>query len=175
MDLFLKRKWQDGRFGWISYSYETSGRTDGDGSPSRPFDGDQPHTLSLDWNQPMTGSWPHWSRGEKFNAHTGQPYTPMVDREGLVVLEIRPTELGCSSNGGLTACCWKPIYGYVNSDRLLLYFKMDLAMERDWHYRDLKLTTRFEMLNINALFRPNVIGYTYNSDYSGLDEVYELL
>ncbi len=174
LDIFLKRKWQDGRFGWVSYSYATSERTDGDGSPSRPFDGDQPHTLSFVWHQPMTGDWTNWSWGAKLNAHTGQPYTPVIDREGLVVPGSGQTALACSSNGSLAGCYWSPIYDDTNSDRLPIYFKMDLAMERDWHYRDLKLTTRFEMLNINALFRQNVIGYIYNSDYSEIDEVYEL-
>ena len=174
LDLFLKRKWQDGRFGWVSYSYAVSERTDGDRSATRPFDGDQPHTLSFVWHQPMTGSWANWSWGVKLNAHTGQPYTPVIDREGLVIPGSTQTDTNCNANGNLIGCYWKPIFGETNSDRLPLYFKIDLAMERDWHYRDLKLTTRFEMLNINALFRQNVIGYNYSSDYSEMDEVYEL-
>ncbi|MEA1988309.1 MAG: TonB-dependent receptor plug domain-containing protein [Pseudomonadota bacterium] len=161
-DLFLKREYKDGSFGWISYGYSDSKRTDLPGSEERLFDGDQPHTLSAVWSQPMPGSWDKWRWGMKMNASTGQPYTKVISRTSVPI----PDGSGDSY--------WVPTYGEVNGDRLPLYFRADLSMERDWKYRDIDLTTRFELINVNALFRQNVVGYLYNSDYSEVEEIYDL-
>ncbi|WP_040727231.1 TonB-dependent siderophore receptor [Thiomicrorhabdus sp. Kp2] len=160
-DLFLKRNYVNGASGWLSYGYSDSKRTDLPGGESRPFDGDQTHTLSAVWSQPMTGSWNKWHWGIKANASTGQPYTKVISRH----TELLPD--------GVTSY-WVPDYETVNSSRLPFYFRADFSMERDWKYRGIDLTTRFELININALFRQNVVGYLYNSDYSQVEEIYDL-
>ncbi|GAB6069066.1 TonB-dependent receptor [Thiomicrorhabdus hydrogeniphila] len=160
-DVLAKREYKNGAFGWISYAYSDSRRTDLPGESSRPFDGDQTHTLSAVWNQPMTGSWNKWRWGTKVNASTGQPYTKVIAKH----IETLPD--------GVTTY-WVPNYESTNNSRLPFYFRLDVSMERNWRYQDLNLTTRFELININALVRQNVLGYLYNSDYTEVEKVYGL-
>lgn len=157
-EAMLKGGFDNGASGWISYAYSKSQRTDL--NTTRPFDGDQPHSLNIAWQQPMQGSWSDWDFAIKLNAASGQPYTPIIEKQRV-----------SSPNGG---SYWQPVYGKTNSERLPYYLKLDLSMQKQWQYRGIELTTRFELINANALFRQNVVGYLYNSDYSEIDEVYDL-
>lgn len=157
-ETILKGHFENGATGWISYAFSKAQRTDL--NETRPFDGDQPHSLNLVWQQPMTGSWSDWDFGLKLNAASGQPYTP-----------IKAKKLISAPDGG---SYWQPIYADTNSKRLPYYLKLDLSMQKQWNYRGIKLSTRFELINLNALFRQNVVGYLYNSDYSDFDEAYDL-
>ena len=166
VDVLFKKKWHDRSFGWISYSYLETERTDeGEGS-KRLFSGDQPHTINMVYNQPFTGSWHNWVWGMNLKAHTGLPYTKIVGREGSAVPGSSTTMASCQANPEQAGCYWKPKYGKVNGDRLPVYASLDLSMERKWKYSSWDLTTRFELLNVTGLFRPNTVGYEYESDYS---------
>ncbi len=166
IDVLFKKKWHDRSFGWVSYSYLETERTDeGEGS-KRLFSGDQPHTINMVYNQPFTGGWHNWVWGINLKAHTGLPYTKIVGREGSVIPGSSTTIVSCQTNPGQDGCYWKPKYGKVNNDRLPVYLSLDLSMERKWKYSSWDLTTRFELLNVTGLFRPNTVGYEYENDYS---------
>lgn len=166
IDIFLKKKWKDRSFGWITYSYSKSERTDEGTNSKRLFTGEQPHTLNMIYNQPFTGSWKNWVWGMNLRMHTGLPYTDITGRQSKPKPGETITEASCTSNPEQEECYWKGVYGKTNGKRLPLYLNLDLSMERKWKYADGDITARFELLNITGLFRPNTIGYEYENDFS---------
>lgn len=169
-DVLIKRQWRDRSYGWLTYSYLETERQDTSETSKRLFDGDQPHTLNLVWNQPLWGSWSKWLGGFNLNIHSGLPYTKVEGRKGVAVEGSGQTDQTCQSDGDQDGCYWKAVYGEINGARLPFYLTLDLGMERTWKYQDADLTARFELLNVTGLFRPNVIAYKYNEDYSNYDD-----
>lgn len=176
-DMLFKRQWRNGAYGWIGYSYLETERVDDKITSKRLFDGDQPHTLNVVWNQPFTGSWSNWTWGATLKAQSGLPYTEVVGREGAAIPGSSQTDTACQTDGSQTNCYWKAQYGSINGDRLPFYLRLDLGMEREWRYSDWNLIARFEILNANALLRPNVVGYDYDANYANYQnptKVYDL-
>lgn len=169
-DVLLKRQWRDRSYGWVTYSYLETEREDTADGDNRLFDGDQPHTLNVVWNQPLWGSWSNWMGGFNLKLHSGLPYTEVVGREGEALPDSGQTDQNCQSNGDEDGCYWSPVYGETNGERLPFYLTVDLGMERTWKFTDLDLTARFELLNVAGLFRPNVVAYKYDADYSNYDD-----
>ncbi|MDX8382280.1 MAG: TonB-dependent receptor [Ghiorsea sp.] len=150
MDIFLKRKYENRRLGWLSYSYARSKRTNQTTGLTSPFAGDQPHTLTAVWGQPFTddnGNDSPWDWGIKFQAHSGLPYTPIVGR-------VQETGTGR----------WLPVYGGYNSSRLPVYAKLDVRFSKEVLYDTWKIKYVFDIQNVT--FRQNVSQYTYEPDYS---------
>ncbi len=149
-DLFLKRKYENRTMGWLSYSYAHSERTDLNSGVTSSFAGDQPHTFTAVWGQPFTddqGQDSDWDWGIKLQAHSGQPYTPVVGRV---------QEAGTGR--------WLPVYGGYNSKRLPLYAKLDVRFSKEVLYDTWKMKYVFDIQNVT--FRQNVSGYKYADDYS---------
>lgn len=166
LDILLKRQWQDGAYGWLSYSYLESTRSDRNApSADRLFDGDQPHTLNLVWAQPFSGSWSKWTWGMSLKVQSGQPYTEVIGREYVA----SASQTSCSANSPDTQkCYWNPIYGKTNGSRLPFQTRLDLSMERNVKYQGWDLEMRFELLNLTSLLYAdgNTIGYEYDADYA---------
>jgi len=164
LDILIKRKWQDGAYGWLSYSYLQSERSvKNNPDADRLFDGDQPHTLNLVWSQPFGGSWSNWTWGTSLQLQSGRPFTPIIGREYLAM------DSGQACSASDTLCYWRPIYAdKVNSDRLPVNARLDLSMERKYKYSGWDLDVRFELLNVGALLWPDsaVVDYEYEPDYS---------
>lgn len=170
VDVFFKKKWKDRSFGWISYSYLETERTDESEGSKRLFSGDQPHTLNVVYNQPFGGSWHNWIWGMNLKAHSGLPYTKIIGRESSVIPGSTTTAANCQTDPSQDGCYWKPKYDKSNGERMPVYLSLDLSMERKWKYSSWDLTTRFELLNVTGLFRPNTIGYEYEEDYSNYNK-----
>lgn len=168
-DVLLKRQWNDDTFGWIGYSYLETERQDEADVSKRLFDGDQPHTINVVWNQRLGGSWSNWVWGATVKANSGQPYTQIVGREALPVPGSGQSGSQCQSNPNSANCYWQAKYGKTNGDRLPFYVRLDLSLERQWNYSDWNLVTRFELLNATGLLRQNVVGYKYDADYANYD------
>lgn len=167
VDVLLKRKWSQGAYGWLSYSYLQSTRTDKAISDSaRLFDGDQPHTLNLVWAQPFGGSWSQWTWGASLQTHSGLPYTKVVGREYIATPYAAGT--ACDAASPNTNCYWNPIYGETNKSRLPFTSRLDLSMEKNIKYTDWNLDLRFELLNVLSLVLPStsVVGYKYDPDFA---------
>jgi hypothetical protein len=113
-----------------------------------PFDYDQPviATLALQWKHSEA-----WRFGLKWSAHSGSPFTPVVDT-------------GLFPDGRV-----RPIYGRINSERLPAYHRLDLRA--DWQATP-RLAVFFEA--INAYNQRNVGGYSYSPDYRKREEVRQL-
>ncbi|UQB41962.1 TonB-dependent receptor plug domain-containing protein [Thiomicrospira microaerophila] len=165
LDVLIKRNFKDRRYGWLSYSYLESKRSDKDDpSADRLFDGDQPHTLNLVWAQPFGGSWSNWVWGASVQLQSGRPYTPIIGREELRVTDNQ----ACQS---VDNCYWKPTYGETNSKRLPVNARLDLSMERNIKFDGWNMDLRFELLNVGAVIAPDsaVVGLDYEADYSNFN------
>ncbi len=149
-DLFIKRKYEGRKLGWLSYSWAKSTRKNLQTGKTTKFAGDQPHTLTAVWGQPFGGSWSDWDWGFKFQAHSGLPYTKVIGRV---------QEAGTSR--------WLPVYGEYNADRLPLYAKLDVRVSKEVLYDTWKMKYVFDVQNVT--FRQNVSGYDYEDDFSNFN------
>jgi len=165
VDVLIKRKMNEGQYGWLSYSYLESSRQDTGEDSDRLFDGDVPHTLNMVWSQPFRGSWSAWTWGVNLQLQSGAPYTEVVGREYVSVPFENNT---CDSNTSSTGCYWNPIYGKTNGKRLPFSTRLDLSMEKTIKYQNWDLLMRFEVLNASSILYPdgNIVGYEYEADYS---------
>jgi hypothetical protein len=147
VELMLRHEVSRRFFGWLSYSYAESQRL---GPPSydwRPYQYDQPHTLTLVGSYDVT---PAWSAGLKLNYHSGPLITPVVGR----VADSDP-----NNTAG-----WLPIYGQPYSERLSDYLRLDIRTDYALRLEGAKVNLYAEV--INALNRPNPAGVTYSKDFS---------
>lgn len=164
MDLFIKRDYGNRKMGWLSYSYARSFRTLINGG-GRDFSGDQPHTLTLVWSQPFTGSWNKWTWGIKLQAASGRPYTPVVGRVAM-----------CNNNGQTQVCpdqqnadkdpnlsYWNPIYGARNILRGPLYHRLDVRFDRLIRYDTWTLRVYLDMLNVTM--QEAGVNFNYGKNY----------
>lgn len=147
VDVFLKRKQEDRKMGWLSYSWAKSKRKDLNTGVTTSFVGNQPHTITAVWGQPFTGSWSEWDWGIKLQLHSGLPYTPVIGRV---------QEAGTGR--------WLPIYADYNSATLPAYGKLDVRFSKQVLYDTWKISYVFDIQNISM--RKNVSGYDYNDDFS---------
>lgn len=159
LDLFIKREPTDRKIGWLSYSYAKSTRTNLLTGVERNFSGDQPHTVTAVWSQPMFGSWAKkWNWGFKFQAHTGSTYTPVIGRH----LEDPndPTSR------------WIPDYAPVNSERTPTYYRLDLRFDYTLLLNEGKFSFFLELLN--ATVSKNIQGYDYGNEYQRINNPREI-
>ncbi len=156
LDILARRETADGRMGWLGYSYGRSFRDDrGPDRERRPFSSDQPHTIQAVWSQPFSeGSEWHW--GARLNAHSGRPYTAIIG------VDEKTNEDG--------ETYYAPIEGEKKGERFPVFVRLDLRAERSWQYGWGEFAAIFELLNVTEPLRPNVVGYSYESDYSNYDD-----
>ena len=152
-DLLIKRQQQGRRMGWLSYSWGKSIRTNKLTGEEYPSSGDQPHTLTLVWKQPMPGFAHKWDWGIKLQAASGKPYTPVTGRTQEIL-----------SDGTKR---WRPIHGELNSARLPDYFSLDLRIDRKIPIDNWTLNLYLELQNITR--HENVIRYDFGNSYQNFN------
>ncbi|HEU4728667.1 MAG TPA: TonB-dependent receptor, partial [Kofleriaceae bacterium] len=129
-------------FGWLSYAYSRSTRTDEPGGASRLFDYDQPHSLNL----AASYRFGRWQLGGRFRLYSGLPQTPVL---GAVF----------DSDANLYA----PIYGAVNSERAPVHHELDVRIDRRWTWGPVKMTYFLDVQNV--YLNQSAVGYLYSFDY----------
>lgn len=164
-DLFIKRRPSAQRQDWIGYTWADSTRTNHNTGLTRPFDGDQRHTINWVHQEPMTGGWSAWKWGWKVKAHSGAPFTPVTAREAK---SLDP-KVNCNGSGDTPDCYWSPIYAPQNSDRLPAYFSVDLGMSKRVKTASKNMELKFELLNASELLYQNIGGYDYGDDYENIN------
>ena len=113
------------------------------------FDYDQP------WAFNLVGSWnfrPTWNVGLRYRAGAGLPYTPVVD-----------------GTYDATADSYEPVFGAENSERLPVFQKVDIHVQKDWRFRTWSLAVYGE-----GWFVPpgnNVMYLAYSYDYDEVGNV----
>lgn len=144
-ELLLQAR-RDKFFGWVSYTFSRSERTDHPGDPTRLFDTDQTHNLII------LGSWKFgdhdkWQIGGRFQYTSGAPYTPVT---GAVFESDRNT--------------YRAEYGLVNSQRNDAQHQLDLRIDRAFQFRDWKLSGYLDVSNV--YMNAPAVGYQYNTNYT---------
>ncbi|HET7500271.1 MAG TPA: TonB-dependent receptor plug domain-containing protein [Kofleriaceae bacterium] len=129
-------------FGWLSYAWSRSTRTDEPGGASRLFDYDQPHSL----NVAASYSFGRWQLGGRFRLYSGLPQTPVL---GAVF----------DSDANL----YTPIYGAVNSERAPVHHELDLRLDRRWTWGPVQMTYFLDVQNV--YLNQSAVGYLYSFDY----------
>ncbi len=130
-------------FGWLTYAYSHSVRTDLPGGVQRLFDYDQPH------NANVAGSYRRgsWQFGARFRVHSGLPTTPVVDAT-------------YDSDANL----YVPVYGTVNSERAPMHHQLDLRIDRTSNWGPIKITKFIDVQNV--YLNDSVVAYMYGFDYT---------
>jgi TonB dependent receptor/TonB-dependent Receptor Plug Domain len=128
----------------LAYTLSRSARHDGPGAPTRLFDHDQTHNLSVTGNIDLGRG---WQAGARFRYVTGDPYSAVVS-----------TVYDASSD------TYRPLYGEINGARNPAFHQLDLRVEKLWHAGPVALTTFLEIMNVyNA---KNQERRRYSFDYS---------
>ena len=137
-----------GAFAYLAYTISRSERSDA-GGPSRLFDHDQPHILSLAASQNLGRG---WTVGGRFRLISGDPSTAVVGsvydaRSGVYVAQ----------------------YGRVNAERAPAFQQLDLRVEKKWTIGLASLAAYVDVLNVyNA---KNAQGYRYSYDFTKKEAV----
>jgi hypothetical protein len=127
---------------YFSYTLSRSTRDDA-GQPTRLFDRDQTHNLSLATNYDFGHG---VSAGARFRYVTGNPYTAP-----------RASVYDASTD------TYRPLYAGLNQDRHDAFHQLDLRVEKLWRIGPVGLTAYLEAMNVyNA---ENQEGRRYSFDY----------
>ncbi len=113
------------------------------------FDYDQPWALNL------VGSWsfrPTWNAGVRYRVGEGLPYTPIIDGSYVAASDS-----------------YLPVYGDTNSERLPVFQKIDLHLQKDWRFRTWKLAAYGEAWIVPP--GNNVMYMAWSYDYDEVGEV----
>jgi len=159
IDIFLKRRAQQRRIGWLSLSLSKSERTNERTGVTRDFSGDIPVAITAVWGQPFSGSWNRWDWSFKAKFSSGNPYTPVIGRSRAIP--------------GDDTSIWVAQYGEKNSERTPNQFKLDIRFARTVLFKKTKLKYYFDIQN--ATFSKNVVGYDYGNEFEKIDDPQEEL
>lgn len=111
------------------------------------FEGDIPHTLQVNGSYTFNNN---WRLSSLFRFNSGSPYTPVIGTEDAVY------------NGQAYK---RPIYGDPYSKRLPNNFDLDVQISKTYKYANSSLEVAFELMNVNALIKPNIEEYRYDDNY----------
>ncbi len=166
-DLLVKRDFQQGKMGWLSYSYLESNRREKD--QTFPFLGDQRHTLALVWSQQLKNDWKKWALGFRLRTNTGQPFTPVIGRSGrcLQAEVFSNCSNQAAAEGDPNFSHWLAVRGERNGTRLPNFFQLDIRVDKEARFNTWTLNFYFDVLNI--LNVRNVSGYDYGNSFENID------
>jgi len=171
-DILFKREFSAGKMGWLSYSYLKSTRTQK--GETFAFSGDQRHTLSVVYGQPLWGSWKRWNVGFRARINSGKPYTRLLDRTARCRNADNNFE-DCANhideNPDANFSHWTPKWGPTNGSRLPLFYQLDVRIDREFLFNRWKMNIYLDMLNV--LNTRNVSGYDYGNSLENSDNPQE--
>ena len=130
--------------GSFAYTYSISKRQDADSLAEYYFEFDRAHNFTLVGGYKISDK---WQIGMKFQYSSGSPYTPIID-------------------GVQRAGEWYLVEGEINSERYPDYHKLDIRIDRRFHFKNWTLTTYLDVWN--AYYRDNVLAYRYEIDDNGI-------
>ena len=142
-ELLIKKSGRADLTGWLSVSLAHSQLQNDLTGESFRYRYDEPINTTLVTTYKLNNN---WTMGSKWSYHSGSPYSPVIGT----------TQSGTGR--------YIPIYGSVNSATMPDYHRLDLRFDRNYVYDKWKLNTYFELNNV--YFRKNVVGYSYNANYT---------
>jgi hypothetical protein len=128
---------------YVSYTLSRSTRRDAPGRPTRLFDRDQTHNLSLTTSYDLGAG---FSAGGRFRYVTGNPYSAVS-----------------ASVYDASTDTYRPLYAELNRSRNDAFHQLDLRVEKLWRVGPVDLTTYVEAMNVYN--RKNQEGRRYSFDY----------
>ena len=168
-DVLIKRDFSQGKMGWLSYSYLKSERREK--GETFPFLGDQRHSLTLVWSQPLKNDWKNWTVGFRLRANSGKPHTPIISRDGRCWDNVQETFVSCPDQANAEDdpdfSHWRAETGSRNSKRLPGFFQLDLRIDREKRYNTWKINYYLDILNV--LNTENISGYDYGNSFENID------
>ena len=147
IEVLVRRELTERFFGWLAYSLSRSERQDRPGQPTRLFDFDQTHALTLIASYKLPRG---WQIGARFRLISGNPETPVVGARYLATFDV-----------------YLPIFGAANSTRLPLFHQLDVRIDKVWTFDAWTLDAYLDV--VNAYNRRAVEGTIYSYDYSQRD------
>lgn len=136
-------RWKPGGrfFGWIAYTLSRSERQNNPTEPTRVFEFDQTHNLTVLGSYDLGRG---WRVGGKFRLVSGNPYTPC---QGGIL----------NAAAGSYEC----VQGEFNSRRIPAFHQLDLRVDKSWDFRSFKLSTYLDVQNVYNRANPEGVSYNY--------------
>lgn len=132
-----------GRFsGWVSYTLSRSTRQDAPGAPTRLFDFDQTHVLTV-LSSVSVGR--GVTVGGRFRYASGTPYTPCLGGS-------------YAADSGVYDC----VSGERFGARLPAFHQLDLRVDKTWEFSRWKLTAYLDVQNVYNRTNPEGLIYSYD-------------
>ncbi|MEX1277419.1 MAG: TonB-dependent receptor [Bacteroidota bacterium] len=144
LELSFQKKFTNGFVGSASYSYSVSKRRDAARLPLYYFEFDRPHIVNLIGGVELSES---WQLGVKFQYASGNPYTPVV-------------------GAGMKNGSYYVVDGEYNSARYPAYHKLDVRLDKKFHFSSWTLTAYLDLWNVYN--RQNILSYSYKVDSDGI-------
>ena len=145
VEWLLRYKPDERFFAWLSYTMSRSERQDLPTLPSRLFQLDQTHVLTMLGNCKLGRG---WQLGARFRLTTGDLYTP--SSTGAYNATIG-SQLGVAA--------YPPFFS-----RLPTFDQLDIRIEKTREWSHFRLTFFLDL--VNAYFSNNPLGVTYNYNYT---------
>ncbi len=146
VEAFIRRNLTERLFAWLSYTYSRTLSRDSAQDAYVPAEYDQTHNLYLVANYRIST---RWELGGRFNTHTGDTDTPVAYGVYNASLDKYQPRISAGSE---------------SSTRLATYNSLSLYAGHDWLFNAWKLNLRFGLESYWP--KPQVLGTTYNYDYS---------
>jgi len=146
LEAFIRRALTERFFTWISYTFSRTIARETKNQAFHNSEYDETHMFYLVGNYRLSSL---WEVGGRFNAHSGDTYTPIAYGVYNTSLDNYQARTNTGSN---------------NSARLPFYYSLSFYFGHDWLYNRAKLTLRFGMESF--WFQPQVLGVNYNYDYT---------
>jgi TonB family protein len=148
-ETLLKYKADARFFGWLAYTLSRSMRRDRPDAETYPFQFDQTHILTVLGSYKLGRG---WEAGARFRVVSGPLDTPASSFPDLPALFAAD------------AAAYTPLQGAPFSERLPLFHQLDLRVEKNWQFRDFRLTFFVDVWN--AYNNASAEAISYNFDYS---------
>lgn len=150
-ELLLRRRVEEGLFGWLSYTLSRSERFL-EGGETVVFAFDQTHVLNLAMSYETDG----WTFGARFTLATGRPVQDILDLNGDdAVYDADEDDFDPDSRG--------------RRIRLPTYHQLDVRVDRAWKLGPIDGSVFIDIINVyNA---QNSEGYQYNFDFTKRDKL----
>ena len=130
--------------GWLAATLSRSRRVDRPGEAPDIFYYEQPLILTALGTTTLPGN---WRLGSRVRLTSGNPYTPVTQR--FQNMETRD---------------FVPVYGELDSERLAMFFAIDLRVDKTWTFNRWRLTGSLDLQNISI--RANEEVPAWNSTYT---------
>jgi hypothetical protein len=147
LETLLKYKSDARFFGWLTYTLMRSVRRDHPDEPEYLFQYDQTHILQVLGSYRLGRG---WEFGARFQLISGPLITPVPKAPDL-------TAIYAADAGSYT-----PLPGAPFSERLPLFHRLDVRVDKGWQFKDWRFSAYLEIINAYNYAAREALAYNYN-------------